>query len=61
MASIAVFFVWYKSFYWMRLFESTAFFINLLMATFNGIIAFTIMTVLLIMCVSNIMYILNLG
>ena len=59
-AAIAVTMVWYKAFYWMRLFDTTAFFINLLNATFAGITAFMIMVVLLLFGVSNVMYILNL-
>jgi len=59
-AVIAVAMVWYKAFYWMRLFDTTAFFINLLNATFKGITAFMIMVILLLFGVSNVMYILNL-
>ena len=55
-----MFFVWYKSFYWMRLFTSTAFFINLLKETFYGIKAFVIMMTILVLCVANLLYILNL-
>ena len=44
----------------MRLFDSTAFFINLLTATFRGIVAFMVMMILLLFAVANIMQILNL-
>lgn len=61
LAAVAISFVWYKTFYWMRLFDSTAFFINLLTATFTDIQAFVIMMLLLILGVSNVMLILNLN
>ena len=60
LATLAVGFVWYKAFYWMRLFDETAFFINLLNATFQGIMAFVIMMILLLLGVSNCLYVLNL-
>ena len=44
----------------MRLFTETAFFINLLSKTLSGIKAFSVMMIILIMCIANIMYILNL-
>ena len=44
----------------MRLFEETAFFINLLTKTFEGIKAFTVMMIILIMAIANVMYVLNL-
>ena len=37
LAAVAIAFVWYKSFYWMRLFDSTAFFMNLLKAILQDI------------------------
>ena len=43
----------------MRLFNETAFFINLLTKTLAGIKAFSIMLIILVMCAANIMYILN--
>lgn len=61
LAATAVAFIWYKAFYWMRLFDSTAFFINLLNATFKGITAFMIMMILLLFGVSNVIFVLNLS
>ena len=43
----------------MRLFTETAFFINLLNKTLQGIKAFSVMMIILIMGISNIMYVLN--
>ena len=44
----------------MRLFTETAFFINLLNKTLSGIKAFSVMMIILVMCIANVMYILNL-
>ena len=55
----AVGFVWYKVFYWMRLFKNPAFFMNLLKRTLGDIVPFLLMISILIMMFSNIMYILN--
>ena len=59
-AAFAILLVWFKVFYWMRLFTETAFFINLLKQTLKGIRAFSLMTVILVLCIANIMYVLNL-
>lgn len=58
-AMIAVFFVWYKTFYWMRLYKQQAFLMNLLMKTLDAIVPFTIMSVILLMMFSNMLYIIN--
>ena len=57
MAVIAVSLTWYKMFYWMRLFNSTAFFINLLVKTFEDINfkAFMIMMIILMLWFGNVM------
>ena len=61
LASIAVFMTWYKIFYWMKLFNTPAFFINLLHESFadGNFRAFTIMLVLLILLFTNVFYIMN--
>ena len=61
MATFAIALTWYKMFYWMKLFESTAFFINLLYSTFidKNFTAFMIMTAFLLACFTNILYVLN--
>lgn len=56
----ALAFVWYKVFYWMRLFKEPAFFMNLLTNTLGDIVPFMLMISILIMMFSNIIYILNL-
>ena len=56
----ALAFVWYKVFYWMRLFKDPAFFMNLLTRTLRDIVPFMLMISILIMMFSNVIYILNL-
>ena len=53
-------FVWYKIFYWMRLFKEPAFFMNLLTKTLSDIVPFLLMISILIMMFSNVLFILNL-
>ena len=57
---LAVIFVWYKTFYWMRLFKEPAFFMNLLTKTLTDILPFMLMLSILTMLFSNVLYILNL-
>ena len=61
LTSIVIAMTWYKVFYWMKLFNTTAFFMNLLRQVFEDVNfrAFFIMTVLMILAFSNIIYILN--
>ena len=60
-ASIAVTLTWYKMFYFLKLFGSTAFFINLLKSSFQdkNFRSFLIMTAFLLMAFANILYVLN--
>ena len=58
-ALLAIAFVWYRNFYWMRLFEAPAFFMNLVIRTLYGIIPFTIFLVMLLMALSNVLYIVD--
>ena len=51
--------MWIWLFIWLRLFESTAFFIGLLTSTINGVVPFTLIFILVITAFSSIMYILN--
>ena len=52
---------WLKVFYWMKLFKTPAFFINLLSETFvdDNFKAFCIMTLVLVVMVSNVYFIMN--
>ena len=61
LTSIVVALTWYKVFYWMKLFNTTAFFMNLLGKTFEdtNFRAFFIMTVMSILAFANVIYILN--
>ena len=58
-AVLDIFLVWYKAFYWMRLFTKPAFFMNLLSKTLKGISSFTLMLAILIGMMSNVIYIAN--
>ena len=60
-ASIAITLTWYKMFYFLKLFGSTAFFINLLKNSFQdkNFKSFLIMTAFLLMAFANILYVLN--
>ena len=60
-AMLAIFFVWYKVFYWMRLFTKPAFFMNLLSKTFGGMMSFVLMLMILLLMLSNVLYILNMN
>ena len=59
LAVIAITFVWWKLFYWMRLFPRTAFFVNLVTETLYGIVPFTLFLVMLLMALSNLIYIVD--
>ena len=61
MASIAVLLTWYKIFYWMKLFNTPAFFIDLLSETMadQKFRAFCIMMIVMILMFTNVFYIMN--
>ena len=61
LSGIAVMMTWYKVFYWMRLFNNFAFFINLLNKTFNDkyFISFMAMLIILTLGVANMVFIFN--
>ena len=52
---------WYKIFYWMRLFNNFAFFINLLSRTFSDkyFVSFMTMLIILTLAIANMVYIFN--
>ena len=52
--------VWYKLFYWLRLFKDPAFFMNLLIKTLKDIKAFMVMMSILVALFTNILFIFNL-
>ena len=54
---VAIGLVWYKAFYFMRLFEKHAFFMNLLKQTLQDIVSFMLMLVILIGAASNMIYV----
>ena len=56
---IAVFILWWKLIYWFRLFESTSFYIRLIIDTISGIGYFFTIFLVLLLAFSNAIYILN--
>ena len=56
-AWLAIALVYFKFFYWMRLFERHAFFIALLTKTLQGIVSFIWMLIILICMISNMFYV----
>ena len=56
---IAVFILWWKLIYWFRLFESTSFYIRLIIDTIKGITNFMIILFVILACFANAIYILN--
>ena len=62
LTAIIIALTWYQLFYWMKLFKTTAFFMNVFSKTFDdtNFQAFFIMTVIMIFSFANIIYILNL-
>ena len=59
LAVIAISFVWWKFFYWMRLFPRTAFFVNLVTETIYGIWPFTLFLAMLLIALGNLIYIVD--
>ena len=57
--AIAVFLLWIKTFYWMRLFKNLASFITLITQTLWDIRTFSIMVFLIICAFANFFYIIN--
>ena len=58
---VAVFILWWKLIYWFRLFESTSFYIRLILDTIAGIGYFFSIFVVLLLAFSNAIYILNIN
>ena len=59
MCFIAVFLLWWKILYWFRLFESTSFYIRLIIDSIKGIGYFMMIFFTLLFAFSNAIYILN--
>ena len=51
--------MWFKLFTWMRIYDSTAFFMRLLSETFQDVQDFFIMFLVIITAFANVLYILN--
>ena len=53
LASICCFFMWTKSFYWLRLFTETAYFVKLITETFEDIKVFSMIMLIIILAFAN--------
>jgi hypothetical protein len=59
--AISCFLMWIKIFYWMRLFKNTAYFINLIIATFKDSSSFACMLLIIICAFTNLFFIIQLN
>ena len=53
--------MWAKTFYWMRLFSGTSFYIRLILETINDIKYFFILFTFIMMCFGNTLLVMNQG
>ena len=58
---IAVFCLWFRAFYWMRVFERTALLILLIKRTLTGILSFMVLLFIILLMFTNMLYVLNLA
>ena len=61
LVTLAVFLMWIKAFYWMRLFGSTSFYIKLIRETLYDIRYFLILFIAILMSFGNCLLIMNEG
>ena len=61
LAAVAVVLTWFKSFYWLRLFDSTSFYVRLIVETISDIKYFIILFVIILLTFGNALYILSIG
>lgn len=57
----ACFFMWCKMFYWMRLFESTAYYVKLIQQTITDCLTFMLMILIILLAFANFFLIINLN
>lgn len=55
--SVCMFLLWYRSFYWMRVFEKPAFYILLIQETINDILPFIFLCILALVGFSNLIHV----
>ena len=61
LGSLVAFLMWIKVFYWMRLFNTPAYFINLITQTISDIRIFALLVFIIICAFANFFYILNMN
>jgi hypothetical protein len=55
----ATFFMWCKMFYWMRLFESTAYYVTLIVQTISDCMTFMLMILIILLAFGNFFMVIN--
>ena len=55
----ACFFMWCKMFYWMRLFESTAYYVTLIVQTISDCMTFMLMILIILLAFGNFFMVIN--
>lgn len=55
----ATFFMWCKMFYWMRLFESTAYYVTLIVQTITDCMTFMLMILIILLAFGNFFMVIN--
>lgn len=58
-AALLVFLMWIKTFYWMRLFTATSFYIRLIQETLSDIKFFLILFIFILMTFGNTLMVMN--
>ena len=59
LGAFACFFMWIKVFYWMRLFESLAYYVKLILQTMTDSMPFMLMVGIIVMSFANFFYVIN--
>ena len=59
--TVAIFCLWFRLFYWMRVFEEPAFFFFMIKKTLTGIGAFLILLAIILLLFANMTYVLNIS
>ena len=59
LGAFACFFMWVKVFYWMRLFESLAYYVKLILQTMTDSMPFMLMVGIIVMSFANFFYVID--
>ena len=61
LAAIASSLIWFKAFYWMKLFDFTSFYIRLIVETLKDVLSFLILFLVILMTFGNAILIMDIG